>query len=92
LGGNASGLAHWQSTKVPLLDGRVLTVTGTPARHGPVRAEVKTGDVIGFVLSIDGGSGVYISGDTVWFSGVAEVAKRFKVRLAVLFMSLGLGR
>jgi L-ascorbate metabolism protein UlaG (beta-lactamase superfamily) len=38
LGGNASGPAHWQSTKFPLLDGRVLTVTGTPARHGPAGA------------------------------------------------------
>ncbi len=85
LGGNAEGLAHWQSTTFPLADGRVLTVTGTPARHGPVGAEVKTGDVIGFVLSVDGAPGVYISGDTVWFSSVAEIAERFEIRLAVLF-------
>jgi L-ascorbate metabolism protein UlaG (beta-lactamase superfamily) len=85
LGGNAEGLAHWQNTTFPLPDGRVLTVTGTPARHGPVGAEAKTGDVIGFVLSVDGGAGIYISGDTVWFSGVAEVADRFNIRLAVLF-------
>jgi L-ascorbate metabolism protein UlaG (beta-lactamase superfamily) len=30
--------------------------------------------------------GVYVSGDTVWYEGVAEVAQRFKVRVAVLFM------
>jgi L-ascorbate metabolism protein UlaG (beta-lactamase superfamily) len=29
---------------------------------------------------------VYISGDTVWYEGVAEVAQRFEVRAAVLFM------
>jgi hypothetical protein len=28
----------------------------------------------------------YISGDTVWYDGVADVARRFHVRLAVLFM------
>jgi L-ascorbate metabolism protein UlaG (beta-lactamase superfamily) len=29
---------------------------------------------------------VYVSGDTVWFEGVAEVARRFPVGVAVLFM------
>jgi hypothetical protein len=38
------------------------------------------GDVIGFVLSVDGGAGIYISGDTVWFSGVTGVAEHFNIR------------
>ena len=29
---------------------------------------------------------VYVSGDTVWYEGVAQVARRFAVRVAVLFM------
>ena len=29
---------------------------------------------------------IYISGDTVWYEGVAAVAERFPVGLAVLFM------
>jgi L-ascorbate metabolism protein UlaG (beta-lactamase superfamily) len=32
------------------------------------------------------GPTIYFSGDTVWFDGVAEVARRFPVRTAVLFM------
>jgi L-ascorbate metabolism protein UlaG (beta-lactamase superfamily) len=28
---------------------------------------------------------IYVSGDTVWFSGLAEIALRFNVGLAVLF-------
>ncbi len=31
-------------------------------------------------------SAIYFSGDTVWFDGVAEVARRFPIRTAVLFM------
>jgi hypothetical protein len=29
---------------------------------------------------------VYVSGDTVWYEGVAEVARRFNPAVAVLFM------
>ena len=29
---------------------------------------------------------VYISGDTVWYEGVAEVGQRFSVQVAILFM------
>jgi len=36
LGGNAVGLANWQTIEVPAPDGSVITITGTPCRHGPV--------------------------------------------------------
>lgn len=85
LGGNTEGLAPWSSTNVALPDGRALTVTATPARHGPIGIEPVTGDVIGFVLSIAGSRAIYLSGDTVWYSGIAEVARRFDVGLAILF-------
>ena len=29
---------------------------------------------------------VYLSGDTVWYEGVAEVARRYEVEIAFLFM------
>jgi L-ascorbate metabolism protein UlaG (beta-lactamase superfamily) len=63
-----------------------LRVTGTPARHGPVDGD--RGPVIGFVLALvdSPDRGVYISGDTVWFEGVAEVARRFEIHTVVLFM------
>ncbi len=86
LGGNAEGLAPWQSTDLPAPDGGVLRVTGTPARHGPAGGD--RGPVTGFVLSLDRSpeSAVYVSGDTVWYEGVAEVSRRFNVQVAFLFM------
>jgi L-ascorbate metabolism protein UlaG (beta-lactamase superfamily) len=32
------------------------------------------------------GVAVYISGDTVWYEGVAEVSRRVSVQIAILFM------
>lgn len=86
LGGTALGLAPWEHADLAARDGRVLRVTATPARHGP--AELDRGPVIGFVLAyLDApGDAVYVSGDTVWYEGVAEVARRFSVRAALLFM------
>jgi L-ascorbate metabolism protein UlaG (beta-lactamase superfamily) len=82
LDGHAEGLRPWDEVK---LDS--LRVTATPARHGPVGIEPISGDVLGFAITPEGGSGrsVYISGDTVWFDGVAEVARRFDIGVAVLF-------
>jgi L-ascorbate metabolism protein UlaG (beta-lactamase superfamily) len=86
LGGNSVALAPWQSLDTPTEGGGALRVTGTPARHGP--AHMDRGPVIGFVLepSDESEQTVYISGDTVWYEGVAEVASRFSVTVAVLFM------
>jgi L-ascorbate metabolism protein UlaG (beta-lactamase superfamily) len=79
------GLAPWQSTTLADGSGGRLRVTATPARHGPAHAD--RGPVIGFVLERAGEAGaVYLSGDTVWYEGVAEVAARFRVRTAVLFL------
>lgn len=85
LGGNATGLANWQTAEVPGPNASIV-VTGTPARHGP--AHMDRGPVTGFVLETgDAKSGaVYISGDTVWYEGAATVASCFDVRIAILFM------
>jgi L-ascorbate metabolism protein UlaG (beta-lactamase superfamily) len=86
LGGSTVGLVPWATTTVPLPDGRNLVITGTPARHGPVGIEPVTGEVVGFVLSIEGNPDIYVTGDTVWYEGINEVAQRFdNVGLAVLF-------
>ncbi len=86
LGGNAIGLAPWQEFNLLAPNGNAVHVTATPARHGPASGD--RGPVIGFVLSVPGRSNtaMYISGDTVWFDGVAEVSRRFPVGIAVLFM------
>ncbi len=86
LGGHSVGLAPWQSFDLRTPEGRVLRVTGTPARHGP--AGMDRGPVTGFVLTLEESpqSAIYISGDTVWYEGVAEVGERFSIRIAILFM------
>lgn len=85
LGGVAEGLQPGDSRQLTKPDGTALTITATPARHGPAGIEPLAGDVIGFVLSSATTRPIYITGDTVWYEGVAEVARRFRVGLVVLF-------
>jgi L-ascorbate metabolism protein UlaG (beta-lactamase superfamily) len=87
LGGNTEGFAPWASTELQGKDGHALTITATPARHGPAGIEPLSGDVIGFVVSSNqaGSRPIYISGDTVWYDGVAEVARRFKAGVVLPF-------
>jgi L-ascorbate metabolism protein UlaG (beta-lactamase superfamily) len=86
LGGLVTGLAPWQAATITGRNGRELHLTATPARHGPVGIEPISGDVVGFAIGIDApGDAIYVSGDTVWYEGVAEVARRFRPRLIVLF-------
>ena len=87
LGGHAEGFAPWASTALKGENGHSLTITATPARHGPAGIEPLSGDVIGFVIASDreGSRPIYISGDTVWYDGVAEVARRFKAGVVLPF-------
>jgi L-ascorbate metabolism protein UlaG (beta-lactamase superfamily) len=86
LGGNSAGLTDWQSIEIAAPDGKILHITATPARHGPAGSD--RGPVNGFVLAFSDSPGraIYISGDTVWYEGIAEVAKRFHVTVAILFL------
>jgi L-ascorbate metabolism protein UlaG (beta-lactamase superfamily) len=86
LGGNAQGLAPLQSAELGKPNGARLTVTATPAHHGPAGIEPLSGDVIGFVLSFaDTAPPIYVTGDTVWYTGVAEVARHFRAGIVLLF-------
>lgn len=75
------GLEPWRSTPVgPLL------VTAVPARHGPPGGEARSGPVTGFVLQVQGGLTVYVSGDNASAAVVEGIAERFpEIDLAVLF-------
>ena len=86
LGGSAVGLAPWETVDMVTPLQRRIRVTGSPARHGP--ADGDRGPVTGFVLTLheQPESGVYVSGDTVWYEGIAAIAARFSIKLAVLFM------
>jgi L-ascorbate metabolism protein UlaG (beta-lactamase superfamily) len=78
------GLAPWQRVSILTPDGRTLHITATPARHGPRGFEPISGDVVGFLLSL-GDRTIYVSGDTVWYDGVADIAHRYDVDVAILF-------
>jgi L-ascorbate metabolism protein UlaG (beta-lactamase superfamily) len=85
IGESAIGLETWASMDIPTAEGP-LRITSTPCRHGPSNGD--RGPVTGFVLALDQHPDrrVYVSGDTVWYEGVAEVARRFNPAVAVLFM------
>ncbi|PVZ94846.1 Zn-dependent hydrolase [Amnibacterium flavum] len=86
LGGNAQGLAPWQSVAFTDPTGRIVTVTATPALHGPIGADAVVGDVIGFLLSSDGLPTVYVSGDNASLDVVREISDRVgSVDTAILF-------
>ncbi|HLI32382.1 MAG TPA: MBL fold metallo-hydrolase [Solirubrobacteraceae bacterium] len=84
LQGGAVGLAPWQSTSIKSAAGSPLTITATPARHGPEGGD--RGPVIGFLCAYEDSpqETIYFSGDTVLFAGVEEVARRHRVRWALL--------
>ena len=84
---HVAGLEPWEELQIHGANGTELTLTATPARHGPPGCEPMTGEVTGFVLRCASAAGaVYLSGDTVWYEGVEHVAERFDVRVAVPFM------
>ncbi|HEU4659860.1 MAG TPA: MBL fold metallo-hydrolase [Pseudolabrys sp.] len=85
LKGNAQGLEPWQTVKLRNKGGGSAEVTATPARHGPAGIEPLSGDVIGFVLTFADIPAIYVTGDTVWFDGVAEVARRYDAGIVLIF-------
>lgn len=85
IGGRAIGLEPWRHLDVETVAGRRLRITATPARHGPANGD--RGPVIGFVLAFTDSPAptVYVTGDSVWHEGIAEVARRFAPHLVLLF-------
>jgi L-ascorbate metabolism protein UlaG (beta-lactamase superfamily) len=84
LGGDVRPLEAWERIRLPNAS-HELSIVGTPARHGPPHAD--RGPVVGFVLENERTKkSVYLTGDTVWYEGVAEVGKRFNISIAVPFM------
>src|SRR5258708_402831 len=87
LGEPIDGLDPWGSRTLTNAGGHSVQITATPARPGPAGVEPLSGELIGFVLSVKDPSirPIYITGDTVWFDGVAEVARRFDIGIVLLF-------
>jgi L-ascorbate metabolism protein UlaG (beta-lactamase superfamily) len=84
----ARGLAPWATTRLEAPGKPTIEITATPCRHGPPLSRPIVGDVIGFALRWEGQEhGVlWISGDTVLYDGVREVAERLEVDTAILHL------
>ena len=88
LGGRARGLDPWQSIVLDAPGKERIEVTATPCRHGPPGFRPIVGAVIGFALRWEGQQDgvLWISGDTVPFSGTDEVVERLDVGVALLHL------
>lgn len=86
MGGNAIGLAPWESLEVER-GGTRVRLTATPALHGPAEVASLVGDVIGFVLEVDGvPRAIYVSGDTIEHAALDQVGQRFAIGPALLHL------
>jgi L-ascorbate metabolism protein UlaG (beta-lactamase superfamily) len=88
LGLGARGLAPWATTRLEAPGRTPIEITATPCRHGPPLSRPLVGDVIGFALAWEGQEhgALWISGDTVLYDGVREVANRLEVDTALLHL------
>ncbi|MCX5497137.1 MBL fold metallo-hydrolase [Kaistia dalseonensis] len=87
LGGHARGLDPFETITIGGTDGQsTLTITAAPARHGPAGIEPIAGDVIGFLIGQEQpGDTLYVTGDTVWYDGTAEIARRYAPAAVIAF-------
>jgi len=88
LGHGATGLEPWESTRLEAPGRPSIEITATPCRHGPPLSHPIVGDVIGFALRWDEQTdgALWISGDTVLYDGVRQVADRVQVGTALLHL------
>ncbi|GAB3216572.1 MBL fold metallo-hydrolase [Kineococcus gypseus] len=88
LGGRCRSLRPWQRTTLCAPGRRPLTVTATPARHGPRFSRPLVGAVTGFALSWPGQEhgALWMTGDTVLHGAVLQVAARLDVDTVLLHL------
>lgn len=81
LGGDAQGLAAWQTTTLSAPGKEDIEITATPCRHGPPGSKPIVGEVIGFALRWAGQQhgAFWITGDSVLYNGLREVPQRIDV-------------
>ena len=82
------GLEAWDTTTLEAPGRPAVEITATPCRHGPPLSRPLAGDVIGFALTWEGREhgALWISGDTVLYDGVREVADRLPVDIAIVHL------
>jgi L-ascorbate metabolism protein UlaG (beta-lactamase superfamily) len=88
LGRGTRGLDPWAKTTLEAPGRPPLEVTATPCRHGPPLSRPLVGDVVGFALAWEGQENgvLWVSGDTVLYDGVREVAARLEVDVALIHL------
>jgi L-ascorbate metabolism protein UlaG (beta-lactamase superfamily) len=88
LGRSVRGLDPWRTTTLDAPGKPSIEITATPCRHGPPLSQPVAGHVIGFSLRWEGQEDgvLWISGDTVLYDGVRQVAERLDVDVAILHL------
>ena len=88
LGGHARGLESWETTRLESPGKPAIEVTATPCRHGPPLSRPLAGQVVGFALGWEGQEhgALWITGDTVLYEGVRQVANRIAVDTVLLHL------
>jgi L-ascorbate metabolism protein UlaG (beta-lactamase superfamily) len=80
------GLDDWEIYSVKTDKVSNLRIIATPAQHHPWwLPEFFAGKVIGFIIQFDEQENgvIYISGDTVYFKGIDQVASRYKIDVGI---------
>ncbi|GGN81227.1 MBL fold metallo-hydrolase [Nocardia rhizosphaerihabitans] len=91
-GSRRLGLAHaepivpWQETVLAEPGRQPLRVIATPSRHGPPLSRPLVGENLGFAIRRPSESrvAVWMSGDSVYFRGLEQVARRLDVDIALV--------
>ncbi|WP_433475917.1 MBL fold metallo-hydrolase [Spirillospora sp. CA-142024] len=88
---HAIGLRTWESHTM-VKDGAVLRIRSMPGRHAPGPARLLLPPVMGSLLEFGPATGdvqfrLYITGDTLMFDGIQQIARRYRdIDLAVLHL------
>lgn len=89
---NTIGLDNWEEYEINDKRVKGLKITAIPAQHTNIkRLDRLMGKVLGFTIEWDGQENgcIYISGDTVLFEGIYELAAKKKVDIAILHLGAG---
>lgn len=84
-----TGLGNWESYAIETDRVPGLRITATPAQHHPWWLPgFFAGEVIGFIIEFDEQKNgvIYITGDTVYFKGIDEVARRLKIDIGIFHL------
>jgi len=87
--GNAIGIEPFETVSIENDKVPGLKITATPCQHHPGwLPRFFSGHAIGFIIEFDGQrNGVlYISGDTVLFKGIKQIADQFKINQAIIHL------